>query len=148
MNPVKTRACKKCNGPYTLKESYSKYCLVCRGETRKENDTGSKTMGHYRSKTGVVHPSWLMSEIRSHCRIINRDRVQACQVCDYDFYVEHAHIRAVSDFPDDALVRDVNDSTNVLLLCPNHHKEFDRSPEKREQILRVAQRIERRTPNA
>lgn len=135
MNPQKIRSCKKCN----VKESYSKYCLKCRGEARKENDTGSRTIGHYRMKNGDVHPSWLMSEIRSHCRIVNRDRKQACQVCGYDFYVEHAHIRAVSEFPDDALVKDVNHPTNILLLCPNHHKEFDRSPEKRAQILSVVQ---------
>lgn len=141
MNPQKVRCCKKCNGPYTLKESYSKYCLKYRGETRKENDTGAKTIGHYRMKNGDVHPSWLMSEIRSHCRIVNRGRTQACQVCGYDFYVEHAHIRAVSEFSDTTLVRDVNDLSNVLLLCPNHHKEFDRSAERRQHILSVVQRI-------
>lgn len=35
------------------------------------------------------------------------------------------HIRAVSDFSDDALISEINDISNLIALCPNHHYEYD-----------------------
>jgi len=31
----------------------------------------------------------------------------------------------VSDFPDAALIAEINDIANLVALCPNHHWEFD-----------------------
>ncbi|MFD2719985.1 HNH endonuclease [Hymenobacter monticola] len=57
--------------------------------------------------------------------VIKQLRDFACQVCntkilkrDGTFYIEAAHIKARSQFG-----RETPD--NILLLCPNHHKEFD-----------------------
>lgn len=57
--------------------------------------------------------------------VIKELRDFACQVCgtkiqkrDGTFYIEAAHIKARSQFG-----RETPD--NILLLCPNHHKEFD-----------------------
>lgn len=48
-----------------------------------------------------------------------------CAVCGYDKHVEIAHIKAVSDFSDDATITEINDSNNLIGLCPNHHWEYD-----------------------
>lgn len=48
-----------------------------------------------------------------------------CDVCGYGLHAEVAHKKAVSDFPDDALIRDINAIENLTALCPNHHWEFD-----------------------
>lgn len=48
-----------------------------------------------------------------------------CIVCGYDKHVEVAHIKAVSEFSDDALISEINDTTNLVGLCPNHHWEYD-----------------------
>ena len=48
-----------------------------------------------------------------------------CAVCGYDKHVEIAHIKAVSEFDDSALLTEINNSDNLIALCPNHHWEFD-----------------------
>ena len=53
------------------------------------------------------------------------NRSQKCVICGYDKHIEIAHIKAVSEFSDDALVSEINDINNLVALCPNHHWEFD-----------------------
>lgn len=48
-----------------------------------------------------------------------------CNVCGYDKHVEVAHIRSISSFDDNILVKHVNDVSNMVYLCPNHHWELD-----------------------
>lgn len=48
-----------------------------------------------------------------------------CAVCGYTHHVQICHIIPVSKFPKTATVREVNDSSNLIALCPNHHWEFD-----------------------
>lgn len=50
---------------------------------------------------------------------------KACNSCGYDKHYEICHIRAVSDFPDEALVEEINSIDNLMALCPNCHWEFD-----------------------
>jgi len=54
------------------------------------------------------------------------NRPKSCHICGYDFSVDVCHIRDVSDFPDDALISEINAPSNLVGLCPNHHREFDR----------------------
>lgn len=55
----------------------------------------------------------------------NSDKPKQCVVCGYDKHYEVAHIMAVSEFTDDTLISEINDSKNLIALCPNHHWEFD-----------------------
>ena len=48
-----------------------------------------------------------------------------CAICGYKYHIEIAHIKAVSDFDDDATIREINSITNLIGLCPNHHWEYD-----------------------
>ncbi len=48
-----------------------------------------------------------------------------CQVCGYTLHVEVWHRHSIAEFPDNALVSDVNSCDNLVCLCPNHHWEFD-----------------------
>lgn len=52
---------------------------------------------------------------------------RACSVCGYDKHYEVAHIKSVSEFPDEAMLSEINDPENLIALCPNHHWEFDNS---------------------
>lgn len=49
----------------------------------------------------------------------------ACIVCGYDRHVEISHKTAVSNFPEDALISEINHIDNLVPLCPTHHWEFD-----------------------
>lgn len=51
--------------------------------------------------------------------------IKNCEHCGYNKHVEVCHIRPISDFPDDALISEVNDRSNIKILCPNCHWEFD-----------------------
>jgi hypothetical protein len=48
-----------------------------------------------------------------------------CHECGYSLHVEICHIRDVADFPETALISEINDPENLVALCPNHHWEFD-----------------------
>lgn len=53
------------------------------------------------------------------------DKPKECNSCGYDKHYEVCHIKAVSDFPDEALVEEINSIDNLMALCPNCHWEFD-----------------------
>lgn len=48
-----------------------------------------------------------------------------CAICGYSTYVDIAHIKSVSSFPDSALISEINSLSNLIALCPNHHWEYD-----------------------
>ena len=49
----------------------------------------------------------------------------SCSICGYDKHSEIAHIKPVSSFDDNALIKDINNPDNLIALCPNHHWEYD-----------------------
>lgn len=59
-----------------------------------------------------------------------------CWVCSYSTIVEVCHIKAVGSFSPDTSVGVVNAIDNLLLLCPNHHKELDRGMMKVSDVTR------------
>lgn len=61
----------------------------------------------------------------ARCTYDNSDKPKQCIVCGYNKHYEVAHIKAVSDFTDDALISEINDIDNLIALCPNHHWEYD-----------------------
>ena len=48
-----------------------------------------------------------------------------CAICAYSLHIEICHRKPVSHFPDHALISEINDFSNLLALCPNHHWELD-----------------------
>lgn len=68
------------------------------------------------------------SKVRGQARsIIKKLNITQCQHehCDYDKHVQVCHRRAISDFPLDTPLSVVNAIDNLIVLCPNHHWEFD-----------------------
>lgn len=67
------------------------------------------------------------SAIQKNARKIyeQSDKPKQCVVCGYNKHYEVAHIKAVSDFDDDALISEINNEDNLIALCPNHHWEYD-----------------------
>lgn len=53
------------------------------------------------------------------------DKPKSCIVCGYKNHYEVAHIKAVSEFPKDSLLSEINNVDNLIALCPNHHWEYD-----------------------
>jgi len=63
--------------------------------------------------------------IRQHARQQTSSRQQKCEECGYKKHVETCHIKPICEFSDDDLLSDVNAPSNLKLLCPNCHWEYD-----------------------
>ncbi len=68
--------------------------------------------------------SKVRASARKKCKSIISNN-HKCQVCGYDKLVELHHIKPISTFTKNTLVKEINDLTNLVLLCPNHHAEVD-----------------------
>ena len=47
-----------------------------------------------------------------------------CRACGYDKHFEVAHIRAISDFPPETAIAEINSLSNLVALCRNCHWEL------------------------
>jgi hypothetical protein len=68
--------------------------------------------------------------IRAHARKLMKDEIDkgcGCFNCGWNQHVQVCHIKAINLFSKDALVSEVNNPTNLVLLCPNCHWLFDNS---------------------
>ena len=126
---LEVRLCKRC-GKEIARNSYknkNQICQECRRATSVERHK-SKTIGEYRESLAVKgkHPSWVSAHVRIFCRSWNKDlTVLPCQCCGYDKHIELCHIKPTSSFPSDAPLGEVNDPSNILVLCRNCHWEYD-----------------------
>lgn len=66
--------------------------------------------------------------IRQRAKTITRqiENINKCFVCGYSNHIEVCHINDIKDFANDASVYEINKLSNLSILCPNHHYEFDK----------------------
>jgi len=64
--------------------------------------------------------------IGRHAVRVMASRPKTCVICGYDRFVDVAHIKAVAAFSPQAKLAEINAPENLVYLCPNHHREFDR----------------------
>lgn len=126
--------CKECCGSYH--HSQNKPCPQC-GELcwtkggicsscQKVNAYDRYSQLTVGDKIYTKHKYAKYQYIRYWARSIAKDLGWTkCCKCGYDKHFEVAHIRAISDFPEDTLLTIVNDPSNLMPLCPNCHWEFD-----------------------
>ena len=62
--------------------------------------------------------------IRSRARSLMKD-IKACAVCGYDKHVNVCHIKPIKAFAQHSVIDRINDISNLIVLCPNCHWEFD-----------------------
>lgn len=120
------RHCRQCKKPYLKKDLPENcYCIECK-EKRKNNllymnNPMKKEMIYEKHTHGAAY-----AYIRWHSRhIIMKDVPKCCAVCRYDAHVEVAHKKSIADFNDDVRLDEINHIDNLVMLCPNHHWEFD-----------------------
>lgn len=122
------RKCSKCDNNV---KSYRHTLCHEHHEEYKNTKYKNKTIGEYRQLSSVKgkHSSWINSHIRLFARSWFKHLTKLpCAICGYDKHVELAHIIAVSEFADTALLSEVNSEENIIQLCPNCHWEFDNLP--------------------
>lgn len=76
-------------------------------------------------KHGVYYKFRAVLRKHAHYVFNKHTTKKECLVCGYSNHVEVCHIKSVSAFSDDDIIRDINSVENLVGLCPNHHWEFD-----------------------
>jgi 5-methylcytosine-specific restriction endonuclease McrA len=120
-------SCKSCG------ESISSARTYCSAKCRVSSGVGGATISPfsevYISRTkGDIRGSrsyQKSSRIRDHARQVVKDREQICQNCGYSKHVHTCHITPILSFSDSATIGEINSHTNLVILCPNCHWEFD-----------------------
>lgn len=66
--------------------------------------------------------------VRKHARMVmeNDPRPKKCESCGWSYHADVCHIRPVSEFSDSTLLKEINDPSNLIYLCPNCHWLFDK----------------------
>lgn len=116
-----TGSCRICATPLTRR---LKMCSSCREAQSRKNTTIGAFRAAERAKGR--HASWLHHQVRGLNRCWNRSITKGpCRRCGYTHHVELAHIKPITEFPDDTLLGEVNSPANLIPLCPNCHWEMD-----------------------
>ena len=117
---TKTATKLHCKWCATEIPSRRKVCDECLSGKTIENETLDFIKEHY--STSSFH-----SRIRSHSRrlFLAANPDVKCHFCEYNLYIEVAHIKPVSAFQGDSKLSEVNDLSNLVGLCRNHHWELD-----------------------
>jgi len=70
---------------------------------------------------------WWGNRITKHARKVYQEsgKPYTCRQCGYSLHVDICHVKDIKDFPDTALVKEMNHPDNLVALCKNHHWEFD-----------------------
>ena len=124
----RTKKCIKCENitkshRHTLCEAHHKEYMETRFDYIKE-----LSLKDYWDKKSLInlHPSSKNAHIRGLARAQHKNlTLLPCARCGYDKHVELCHIKALKDFDETAKVSEVNDSSNIIQLCPNCHWELD-----------------------
>ena len=103
-----------------------KYCDPCSAMAKaKWKLIGSRTKGdvfgsskNWQSARSMIRNHAVTAYAKNGGKFI-------CSICNYKTHVNICHIRDVSDFPNDALINEINSPKNLTALCPTHHWEFD-----------------------
>lgn len=100
----------------------SKLCSKCR-----RIDSGDKTKADFEySENGNRCSQY--ARIRDNSRYIAKTKglyQKGCHFCGYSKFLEIAHIKAVKDFDDNALISEINHTNNLVQVCRNCHWELD-----------------------
>ena len=116
------KKCKECINYVKSGYTYCENCIAAKQHIKGVPINESRTIESMFYEKG----SNRYSHIRYLARRLMKDKPQKCVYCGYSNHVECCHIRDISDFPNTATLGEVNAESNLVLLCPNQHWEFDR----------------------
>lgn len=124
---------KTCSAIYTNKESpkrkKTKQCKLCSNLILSNYIYCSdcfKSKNTIKIKTTTAN--WgTMPYIRQHARKIYKKsgQPQHCIMCNYSLHFDVCHIKDIKQYEDGTPLTVINDISNLLALCKNHHWEFD-----------------------
>jgi hypothetical protein len=116
---IKGSYCRLCGNEVSRRFKLCRSCWIL----EKIEKTGSKSIIDFKS-TNARHR---YQNIRSHAHRVAKylKMSRSCAVCGYELHTELCHIKDISKFPKTAKLCEVNDRSNLVFLCCNHHWELD-----------------------
>ncbi len=126
LKPKKIKRLFKCVICKLVTENRRKYCKTCFANTFLVNEE-SLTLKDLQSKRKYQKHSRIRQFARNKAKAFLKQHNLAleCTICHYDNHVEVCHIIPVSSFQETNTLAEINSLSNLTLLCPNHHWEFD-----------------------
>lgn len=115
------KLCMSCGKPVRRSTKRCQNCYV--KDSLKEFNSQTKGQLFSKCSNWQSARSTIQRNARTSYGLSNK--LKKCETCGYDKHFEVCHIKAVSDFPDTALISEINHINNLKALCPNHHWEFD-----------------------
>lgn len=115
------------DGTYSVR----RYCEPCSKIARYAARNFSTEALHQRTKGDLfaTRKNWqsARSTIVRHAALMFRSsgKPNVCVICGYAKHIDICHINDVASFPDSATIGEINASSNLVALCPNHHWEYD-----------------------
>ena len=102
-----------------------KYCKECRIKIRQ--DLKEQLLQARKSDAVylVGEISNRYAKIRYHAREMYYKELTKCEKCGYDKHIEICHIKGIKEFSEESTIKEINDRSNIIGLCPNCHWEFD-----------------------
>lgn len=131
----RTKTLKKCSYEQCneyVEYSFSKFCKKCKtiGRHHSKINNGKLyteiTLGEYLQNKSdrncqIAGPN-KFDRIRGYARsMFNNIKQKQCVRCGWAHHVEVCHIKPISSFSETALISEINDINNLILLCPNCH---------------------------
>lgn len=128
--PVRSPSCKACGNSILAKTPKGRWRCPCKGPeivlvgTRTKGELFASRKGYQSARSAIqkmARAVFFRSNPTPSCGAL----LPSGQPCGYTKHIEVCHRRDVADFPDVALVSEINAAINMVGLCPTHHWEFD-----------------------
>lgn len=118
-----TKKCKTCNNKITAQRTYCTNCFDKIKQQYEEitKDLESSPLANFMRLNTALR----FNKIRIAAKKKTKNLEQKCKICGYSKHVEVAHIKEIHSFPPETLVKEINDISNLVLLCCNCHWELD-----------------------
>lgn len=129
------KKCKVCEEPVASKYTY---CKICFRIKQKNEATQNKKRCESRG-----------NRIREDARrrYFSSGLSKECVVCNYFKHVDVCHIKDVSSFSEESLISEINNLSNLIALCKNHHWELDRDMLEKKDRIKIKKHLEKREKN-
>jgi hypothetical protein len=118
----KIKKCKLCNKEYEIWRYYCDLCKEC-FDLKLKVSIKDITIGEAEEKYGKIKSRIKARRLCSNKEI--RKLKTECQFCKNKNCLEIAHIIQISDADKDMKISELNDPSNLLVLCATHHSMFD-----------------------
>ena len=111
--------CKECNAPIPSSLSYCKKCKI-------EKISFNEQTLYQATRDGKKAATYCTIREYARKNLLRAEIAKCCKNCGYDKHVEACHIKSISSFEFDVTIKEINDLSNLVFLCPNCHWEFDK----------------------